>query len=134
MDVTSPVESYRILSTEDGSILCPAPEADRGCRSISMGEAKSASPFAFLFINPERILDAIGATDGGVVSEPGIEVAGVGVECFAASGQRGRAEWCYSKVGVLLSYLGGEGDDLTTLRAVAVSSQVVEGDFELPGS
>lgn len=132
MDVTSPVDSYRILSTADGSVLCHATQADRTCRSISAGEAKRASPFRFLFINPDRILRAIGARDEELVSEPGTEVAGVGVECFVASGPRGRAEWCYSRGGVLLSFLGGAGDDLTTLEAVGVSSQVSESDFELP--
>jgi hypothetical protein len=69
-----------------------------------------------------------------VVSQAGTEVAGEGVECFAASGRRGRAEWCYSRGGVLLSFLEEAGDDLTTLEAVVVSSQVFEGDFELPAS
>ena len=91
------------------------------------------SPFGFLFMSPASILDAVGAGDPVVISEPGTEVAGVHAECFAARGNRGRAEWCYSDGGVLLSFLGGEGDDLTTLEAVAVSSEVSEGDFELPG-
>jgi hypothetical protein len=134
MDVTSPVDSFRILSTGDGGLLCPAAQNDRGCRSISKPEARRASPFAFLFMTPGSILDAIGAEDGAVAWEPRAEVAGIGVECFAARGRRGRAEWCYSRRGVLLSFLGGEGDDLTTLEAVAVSSQVSEGDFELPAS
>jgi hypothetical protein len=133
MDVKSPVDSFRILSTGDGSLLCPA-AAGRGCRSISRRDAKNASPFGFLFLSPERILDAIGARDGAVVWEPGTEVAGVDVECFAANGHRGRAEWCYSRTGVLLSFLEGAGDDLTTLEAVAVSSQVFEGDFDFPAS
>lgn len=86
------------------------------------------------FHEPRIVLDAIGAGDGAVVWEPGAEVAGVGVECFAANGHRGRAEWCYSAGGVLLSFLQGVGDDLTTLEAVAVSDQVFEGDFDFPAS
>jgi hypothetical protein len=132
MDVTSPVDSFRILSTADGSVFCHI--ADRQCRSISTAEAKKSSPFGFLFISPHLLLDAIGARDEDVVSEHGTELAGVGVECFAASGSRGRAEWCYSRSGGLLSFLGGEGDDLTTIEAISVSSQVFEGAFELPGS
>ena len=133
MDVTSPVDGFRILSIGDGGLLCPAAHNDRGCRSVSRPEARRASPFDFLFMSPGSILDAIGA-EGPVASEPGAEVAGVPVECFAASGRRGRAEWCYSTKGVFLSFLVGEGDDLTTLEAVAASSQVSEGDFVLPGS
>jgi hypothetical protein len=134
MDVTSPVDSFRILSIGNGGLLCPAAHNDRGCRSISRPEARRASPFDFLFMSPGSILDAIGAEVGPVASEPGADVAGVRVECFAASGRRGRAEWCYSRRGVLLSFLVGEGDDLTTLEAVAASSHVSEGDFVLPGS
>lgn len=92
------------------------------------------SPFGFLFMSPGSILDAIGAGDAVVIPEPGTEVAGVDAECFGASGHRGRAEWCYSDGGVLLSFLQGEGDDLTTLEAVAVSNQVSEGDFERSAS
>ena len=134
MDVTSPVDTFMVMSTFARNVFCPAAEVDRGCRSISTREAKSASPFGFLFLSPGRILDAIGARDGTVLSEPGTEVAGVGVACFAASGRRGRAEWCYSRGGVLLSFVEGVGDDLTTLEAVAVSSQIIKGDFELPAS
>jgi hypothetical protein len=134
MDVTSPVDSFSVLSTTDGSVVCPAANGDRACRSMSALAAKRASPFGFLFVSPERILHAIGARDRAVVAGPRTQVAGVSVECFAASGRRGRAEWCYSGEGVLLSYLGGAGDDLTTLEAVAVSSQLSEGDFELPAS
>jgi hypothetical protein len=134
MDVTSPVDRFNVLSTTDGSVICPAADGDRACRPISTRAAKRASPFSFLFVRPERILDAIGATDGAVVAEPGTEVARVGVTCFAASGRRGRAEWCYSRGGLLLSFLEGAGGDLTTLEAVAVSSQVFEGDFEPPAS
>ena len=134
MDVTSPVDSFRILSPGDGGLLCPAAHNDRGCRSISKPEARRMSPFGFLFMSPGSILDAIGAGDAVVISEPGTEVTGVDAECFAASGHRGRAEWCYSDGGVLLSYLGGAGDDLTTLEAVAVSDQVFEGDFDFPAS
>jgi hypothetical protein len=133
MDVTSPVNKFSVISTDDMSLLCPA-AAGRGCRSISTRVAKRASPFGFLFTSPDRILRAIGATDEELISEPGKDVTGTGVECFAARGRRGRAEWCYSRRGVLLSFLGGERDDLRTLEAVAVSSQVSEGDFELPDS
>jgi hypothetical protein len=134
MDVTSPVDSFRILSTGDGGLLCAAARNDRGCRSISKPEARRMSPFGFLFMSPGSILDAIGSGDAMVISEPGTEVAGVDAECFAASGHRGRAEWCYSDEGVLLSYLRGAGDDLTTLEAVTVSSRVSEADFELSAS
>jgi hypothetical protein len=134
MDVTSPVDSYRILSTADGSVVCHATQADRRCLPIPTRAAKRASPFGFLFLRPDQILRAIGASDEEAVSQPGTEVAGEGVECFAASGRRGRAEWCYSRGGVLLSFLEGAGDDPTTLEAVVVSSQVFEGDFELPAS
>lgn len=130
--MTSPVDSFRILSTGDGGLLCPAAQNDRGCRSISKLEARRMSPFGFLFMSPGSILDAIGAGDAVVISEPGTEVAGVDAECFAASGHRGRAEWCYSDRGVLL--LQGAGDDLTTLEAVAVSDQVFGGDFDFPAS
>jgi hypothetical protein len=133
MDVTSPVKSFIVLSTTDRSILCPA-ESHQGCRSISTREARRISPFGFLFMRPRRILDGIGASDRPVVSEPGTRLAGVGVECFVASGHLGRAEWCYSRGGVLLSFLSGTGDDLTTLEAVDVSSQVAEGAFEAPTS
>lgn len=133
MDVTSPVDRFSVISTTDMSVFCPA-AAGRGCRSISRRDAKKASPFGFLFISPERILDAIGARDGAVVWEPGTEVAGVGVECFAANGRRGLAEWCYSRRGQLLSFLEGTGDDRTALEAVAVSIQVFEGAFEPPAS
>jgi hypothetical protein len=133
MDVTSPVDTFSVISTDDLSVLCPA-AAGRGCRSISTRVAKRASPFGFLFMSPGSILDAIGARDEDVVSEHGTEVAGVDAECFAASGHRGRAEWCYSDRGVLLSFLQGAGDDLTTLEAVAVSDQVFEGDFDFPAS
>jgi hypothetical protein len=133
MDVTSPVDTFSVISTDEIRVLCPA-AAGQGCRSISTRVAKRASPFRFLFTSPDRILRAIGATDEELISEPGRDVTGAAVECFSARGRRGRAEWCYSRGGVLLSFLGGEGDDLKTLEAVAVSSQVSEGDFELPGS
>jgi len=134
MDVTSPVDRFSLLSTTHGSFFCPAAEGDRECSSISTPAAKRVSPFGFLFLSPGRILDGIGASDGAVVSEPGTEVAGVDVECFSTSGRRGRVEWCYSTEGVLLSFLVRAGDHLTTLEAVAVSSQVFEGAFELASS
>jgi hypothetical protein len=134
MDVTSPVDSYRILSTTDGSVLCDATEVERTCRSIPAGQAKRASPFGFLFLSPDQILRAIGSSDEEVVPEPGTDMAGTSVACFAARGRRGRVEWCYSRGGALLSFLEGAGADLATLEAVAVSDQVFEGDFELPAS
>jgi hypothetical protein len=132
MDVTSPVGSFVVLSTTDGAVFCPAAEGDRGCRSISRPAAKRASPFGFLFLSPGKILDEIGPRDGAILSETRTEMAGVDVECFAASGLRGRAEWCYSRKGVLLSFLVGARDDLTTLEAVGVSSQVADEDLEVP--
>lgn len=136
MDVASPVGRFRILSTPGGSVLCAAAaEGNPPCRSISTREAKMSSPFGFVLSTPDEILHRLGALADAVDTSPETEVHGHDVECFHATGPGGHVEWCYSRDGLLLSFLRGSATGgWTTLEAVAVSDQVFEGDFDFPAS
>lgn len=134
MDVTSPIERVRILSTTTGSVLCPGPaEDDRSCRSIRSREARMASPFEFILLTPDEVLHRIGAPGSAVVISLGTGSVAEPVECFRATGRRGHVEWCYSADDLLLSFLSGSATDgWISLEATDVSPASRADAFELP--
>jgi hypothetical protein len=130
MDVTSPIERQHILSTTAGSVLCVAPADGPACRSIRSREARLASPFGFVLLTPDKVLDRIGAPEGAVAASPEGKAIADRTECFRATGPRGHVEWCYASDGLLLSFLrGSAADGWTALEAVSVSHRIVEDDL-----
>jgi hypothetical protein len=73
-----------------------------------MAEAIVKASADVFFQRPRKILHAIGATELKAVASPE-PIAGLRVECFAASGPELHVEWCFSETGVLLSFLRGSG-------------------------
>jgi hypothetical protein len=134
MDVTSPIERLRILSSAAGNVLCSAPAGDdRSCRSIRPRDARLASPFGFIVVTPEEVLRRIGAPKSAVDASAGTSPVGDHVECFHATGAGRHVEWCYSADGILISFLSGSATDgWTSLVAVSVSPGARADAFELP--
>jgi hypothetical protein len=93
--------------------------------------------FGAIFLRPTQILDDLGsgATDS-LATGPDRDIAGISAECFSATlqGQNGdsrRAEWCFSKDGVLLSSLVELAEEGTSrLEAIDVQRGVSDADFE----
>jgi hypothetical protein len=135
MDVTSPIERLRILSTTAGNALCAAPAGDTpSCRSIRSRGARVASPFGFVFLTPEEVLHRIGAREGAVDASPETAMVADHVECFHATGPGGHVEWCYSADALLLSFLSGSATDgWTSLEAIDSAPGFRADAFELPG-
>jgi hypothetical protein len=126
MEVTSPIERFRLVSTPDGGLLCETGgEPEPACRTIPSRRVLTASPFGFLLLSPGEILEDIGAPRDAVAASPTTDVVGEQVECFHASGPRGHIEWCYSGDGLLLSFLRGSATEgWTSIDATSVSRPV----------
>lgn len=122
MDVRTPVDRFTVRSAPGRSDICRRRAADLiACRLVSEAVAVRSSGFEFLFEPPERILDAIGATDV-TSTEPSQQLKAPSVECFASTGPEIHVEWCYSPDGVLLSFLRGSGSlGWESLEATTVS-------------
>jgi hypothetical protein len=125
MEVTSPIERFRLVSSPDGNLLCEtALDPDPPCRTIPSRRVLTASPFGFLLLSPGEILEEIGAPLDAVAASPATGVVGEQVECFHASGPREHVEWCYSRDGLLLSFLRGSATDgWTSIDATSVSRE-----------
>lgn len=135
MDVTSPLDAYTVVSTDKGAFLCRDLHDARRCRSISKRAARTSTPFGFLFVSPERVLRAIGASEVSANSSS-IEAEGVGdlAECFDAHGKDTRVVWCYSTAGILVSLLMGSSESgWTAIEADSISQDVTDDRFEAPG-
>ena len=123
MDVITPVDRFRLVSTPDGSRLCEtATDAKPACRTIPRRRILTATPFDFLLLSPDEVLDEVGAPRAAVTASPATDVAGEQVECFRASGPQLHVEWCYSRDGLLLSFLRGSATEgWTSIDATSVS-------------
>ncbi len=123
MDVTSPIERFRIASAPSGSLLCgTTADPDGPCRAISSRRARTASPFGFLVMAPDEVLAQVGAPPDAVQASPATDLIGEHLECFHASGPEEDVEWCYSEEGLLLSFLrGSAAGGWTSIEATSVS-------------
>jgi hypothetical protein len=107
MDVTTPVDRFTLASTHDRTQICRTGDP-HACRAIPAEEAIAKARADVFFQGPRKILDAIGATGVRAVASSET-IAGLGAECFAANGPEVHVEWCFSEMGVLLSFLRGSG-------------------------
>jgi hypothetical protein len=90
-------------------------------------------PLGDVFVSPARTLRSIGALGSSETSETHRRViAGIPAECFLTSGGRRRAQWCYSRNGLLLYAEVGDGPTFNTVEAVAASTGVSADAFEVP--
>jgi hypothetical protein len=123
MDVITPVDRFRLVSTPDGSLRCErVADPNAPCRSISSRRAQTASPFGFLLMAPDEILEEVGAPLDSVQASPAGDLIGEQLECFRASGPEEHVEWCYSRDGLLLSFLrGSAAGGWTSIEATSVS-------------
>jgi hypothetical protein len=123
MGVTTPVERFALLSTHDRTRICPSGDP-HSCRTIPTVDAIAEAGGDVFFQRPEEILEAIGATAVASIAPPSGKFGGA-VECFAASGRVEHVEWCYSRDGLLLSFLEGSATEgWTSIEATAVSRKV----------
>jgi len=123
MDVTSPIERFRIVSTADSSLLCrTSADPNASCRSISSRRARAASPFGFLLMAPSEILALVGAPRDTVQASPATDLIGEHLECFHAAGPAEDVGWCFSRDGLLLSFLrGSAAGGWTSIEATSIS-------------
>lgn len=139
MDVSNAQGSSVLVSTPDGAYHCHRSDGDRRrCAQTSAGELESSAQFGAIFLRPTRILDELGpgAADS-LTTRPDREIAGIGAECFSATlpgrnGDSRRADWCFSKDGVLLMSrveLAEVGTSI--LEAIAVRRGVSDAAFEV---
>jgi hypothetical protein len=120
MDVITPVDRFSLASTHGRTRICRSGDPPV-CRHIRTAEAIVKAGADVFFQRPRRILAAIGATGVKATASP-TEYAGLPVECFAATGRDEHVEWCYSRDGLLLSYLRGSGTGgWTSIEATSVS-------------
>jgi hypothetical protein len=138
MEVSNAQGSSVLVSTPDGAYRCHRSDTGRRrCEQTSAGELESNAPFGAIFLRPTQILQDVGreAADS-LATRPDREIAGIRAECFSAtlSGQDGdsrRAEWCFSKDGVLLSSLVELTEEGTSrLEAIDVQRGVSDTAFE----
>jgi hypothetical protein len=121
MEVTTPLEQFTLISRHDRTRICPGGDP-HSCHPISTAVAMAKAMGAF-FQRPEQILDTIGATEVVTIAPPDAR-ADTPLECFAATGRDVHVEWCYSRDGLLLSFLRGSATDgWTSIDATSVSRQ-----------
>jgi hypothetical protein len=140
MEVSNAQGFSVMVSTPDGAYRCHRSDAGRRrCAQTSAGALESNAPFGAIFLRPMQILDDLGsgATDS-LATRPDRDIAGISAECFSATlqaqnGDSTRAEWCFSKDGVLLSSLIELAEQGTSrLEAIDVQRGVSDADFEVP--
>jgi hypothetical protein len=123
MDVITPVDRFQLVSTLDGSRRCETgADAKPACRTIPQRRILTATPFGFLLLSPDEVLAEVGASRDAVEASDTTDVNGQQVECFQASGPQLHVEWCFSRDGLLLSFLRGSATDgWTSIDATSVS-------------
>lgn len=120
MDVITPVDGFTLASTHDRTRICRSGDP-HACRGIPTAEAIVKAGADMFFQRPRTILAAIGATGVKTTASP-TEYDGLPVECFAATGRDEHVEWCYSRDGLLLSFLRGSATEgWTSIDATSVS-------------
>jgi len=121
-EVITPLDRFLMISTPGRTRICPSGDP-HACRTIPMADAIAEAGADVFFQGPAQILDAIGATEVAAIAPPSGKFR-VSVECFAASGRVEHVEWCYSRDGLLLSFLRGSATDgWTSIDATSVSRQ-----------
>ena len=122
MEVITPLDRFLLTSTSGRTRICPSGDP-HACRTIPTADAIAEAGADVFFQRPAQILDAIGATEVAAIAPPSGKFR-VSVECFAASGRVEHVEWCYSRDGLLLSFLRGSATDgWTSIDATSVSRQ-----------
>ena len=125
MDVITPVDHFTLASTHDRTQICRRGDP-HACRAIPTAEAIVKARADVFFQGPRKILAAIGATGVKTTASP-TEYDGLPVECFAATGRDVHVEWCYSRDGLLLSFLRGSATDgWTSIDATSVTRPVAD--------
>jgi hypothetical protein len=125
MDVITPVDHFTLASTHDRTQICRRGDP-HACRAIPTAEAIVKARADAFFQGPRKILAAIGATGVKTTASP-TEYEGLPVECFAATGRDEHVEWCYSRDGLLLSFLRGSATDgWTSVDATSVTRPVAD--------
>jgi hypothetical protein len=120
MDVITPVDHFTLASTNDRTQICQNGDP-HACRAIPTAEAIVKAGANVFFQGPGKILAAIGATGVRTTASP-TEYDGLPAECFAATGRNEHVEWCYSRDGLLLSFLQGSATEgWTSIDATSVS-------------
>ena len=122
MEVITPLDRFLLTSTSGRTRICPSGDP-HACRTIPTADAIAEDGADVFFQRPAQILDAIGATEVAAMAPPSGKFR-VSVECFAASGRVEHVEWCYSRDGLLLSFLRGSASDgWTSIDAISVARQ-----------
>lgn len=137
MEVTNDRGSSTLLSTPDGAYRCHQPlDEARTCAPTSATELTSEAPFGSILHPPSQVLDLLGpGAAEALAARPGRRIAGMPAECFSAvlsgtDGEGSRANWCYSKDGILLrSSVVLPDIESTLLEATEVSRSVSETAF-----
>jgi hypothetical protein len=125
MDVITPVDRFTLASTHHRTRICRSGDP-HACRAIPTAEAIVKARADVFFQGPRKILAAIGATGVKTTASP-TEYEGLPVECFAATGRDEHVEWCYSRDGLLLSFLRGSATDgWTSIDATSVARPVAD--------
>jgi len=132
MDAASPDGIFALLSTPEGRLRCRS--SDMVAKTCVATE--SSGTFGSLVDPPALTLGEIGAP---VTLEAGRTIVGIRSECFMVEGGPAdaihRAEWCYSRDGLLLFVLDQvEGGRVTTAEATEVSPGVSDQDFIVPST
>ena len=120
MEVITPLDRFLLTSTSGRTRICPSGDP-HACRTIPTADAIAEAGADVFFQRPAQILDEIGAAEVAAIPPPSGKFR-VSVECFAASGRVEHFEWCYSRDGLLLSFLRGSATDgWTSIDATSVS-------------
>jgi len=132
MEVSNARGVSLLVSTPDGAYQCHRSDAGRRrCAPTSPDELETDAPFGAIFRQPAQILQELGpGAAASLTTRPDREIAGISAECFSATGRGGRADWCYSRDGVLLwSRVDLPEVGMTQLEATDVSSTVSNSDL-----
>ena len=135
MEVSNARGDSLLVSTPEGAYHCHRSDAGRRrCAPTSPDELESEAPFGAIFRRPAQILRELGPGAAATLAErPQREIAGIRAECFSATGpdgRGGRADWCYSRDGVLLwSRVDLPEVGMMQLEATDVSRTVSNSDF-----
>jgi hypothetical protein len=138
MEVSNDRGSSTLLSTPDGAFQCHQPvDEARVCAPTSATELASEAPFGSILHPPSQVLDVLGpGAAEALTARPGRQIAGMPAECFSAilpgaDDEASRANWCYSKDGILLrSSVVLPDTGATLLEATEVSRSVSGAAFD----